>query len=240
MDPASLYSTRIRKSFDEDQADILSTFRTRLAAREQIKPTLINYFQGLPIIYPATVVAVEHGCLDLDVNPQQAVVIAAEHYTLIRCKLFTNDIIAHVQYVNIKKHAVTLTKLSFVEIMAERRTSVRIDITPPISSSIVHLEQSLSGELGNISANGLAINFDRYVPIEPGSEISIKFMLPDPVLQKQNLIAVAATLINISGQASPYLYTFRITPDKHQEQLISRYIFQRQVEIIKDIKSIAE
>jgi hypothetical protein len=61
-------------------------------------------------------------------------------------------------------------------------------------------------------------------------------MLPDSVLMKQTLLKLPATLVDIVGNASPYRCRFRISPEKHHEQLISRYIFQRQVEIIRGLK----
>ena len=81
---------------------------------------------------------------------------------------------------------------------------------------------------------------DDFVQMESGAEMSVKFMLPDPVLMKQTLIRVQATLIDIAGNASPYRYRFKIYPEKHQEQLISRYSFQRQVEIIRGLKETAD
>lgn len=240
MDPTTLYSTRIKKTFDEDQADILQAFREKFLSKEPVKLTLINYYQGLPIIYPATVVGVERGTLDLDISPQQAVAIASDHYTLIRCKLFNNDIAAHVQYVNIKRHAATLVKLCFVEITAEKRAAVRIDIAPPIRSTIIFNEQEIAAGVTNISAQGLALSVDDYALMDTGTDVFIKFLLPDPVLQKQTLLKLPAILVDIEGFASPYTYKFRITPDKHQEQLISRYIFQRQVDIIHELKSIVD
>lgn len=240
MDYTDLYSTRIKNTFDDDQAEILNIFRTAASGKDAPKVTLVNYYKGLPIIYPATVVAVEHGNLDLDVQPQQAVAIASDHYTLIRCKLLPMAVAAHVQYANIRKHAVSLNKLCYVEILAEKRSAVRLDLDPPVRATLLFEDQSSTGWLTNISAQGLAISVDSYVLLETGADLSIKFMLPDPVLQKQTLIKVPATLMDIGGHASPYLYKFKIMPEKHQEQLILRYSFQRQVEIIRSLKDGAD
>ncbi|MEI7816107.1 MAG: PilZ domain-containing protein [Desulfuromonadales bacterium] len=241
MDFTSLYSTRIQTTFDDDQADILRIFHDKGTGKDGSKVTLANYYKGLPIIYPATILGVERGNLDLDVNMQQAVAIASDHYTLIRSKLFPYPIAAHVQYVNIKKHAVSLNKLCYVEVLAEKRAAVRLNLEPPVRATIQCEDQSLVGELQDISTQGAAVTVDDYIMLENGSgaEITVKFMLPDPVLMKQSLIKVPATLVAIAGSSSPYLYKFKIMPEKHQEQLISRYSFQRQVEIIRSLKDIA-
>lgn len=240
MDFTSLYSTRIQTSFDDDQADILNTFLEKAVSKQAAKVTLINYHKGLPIIYPATVIAVERGNLDLDVHPQQAVVINDDRYTLIRSKLFPFAIAAHVQYVNIKKHAVSLNKLCYVEILAEKRNAVRLELDPPVQASINYEGQEIAGNLIDISVQGLAMKLDHYVPLEAGTDASVQFMLPDLVLQKHILMDVPATLVAIDEHVLPYRARFKIFPDKHQEQLLSRYIFQRQVEVIQGLKEVAE
>jgi len=240
MDFTSLYSTRIQKTFDDDQAEILETFLQKAVSKEAAKVTLINYHKGLPIMYPAKVMAVDHGNLDLDVHPQQAVVIDSDRYTLIRSKLFPFAIAAHVQYVNIKKHAVSLNKLCYVEILAEKRNAVRLSLDPPVQASVLHEGQEIVGSLVDISVQGLAMMIDHYLQMETGTEIEILFPLPDLVLQKDVSMKLAAKLIEIEGQASPYRCRFKLFPDKQQEQALSRYVFQRQVAVIHELKEIVD
>ncbi|MEI6205149.1 MAG: PilZ domain-containing protein [Desulfuromonadales bacterium] len=239
MDFTSLYTTHVKSSFDDDQAEILKIFNDNLLSKEDLKVTIINYFKELPIVYPATVVAVERGSLDLDINPQQAVAIASDRYTLIRSKLFTHEIAGHVQYVNIKKHAVTLNKLCYVEVLADKRTAVRLGLDPPVQATICCGDQKFSGELLDISVQGLAISIVNFLDLESGTEVSVEFILLDPVLLNQTPVTISARLVAVEGDSSPYRCKFRIAPDKHQEQLIARFSFQRQVEIIRSLKVIA-
>ena len=230
------------------------------------KVNLINYFKGLPIMSTATILGVDHGNLDLDVNPLQAVAISIDRYTLIRSKLFPFPLAARVLYVNIKKHMVSLNKLCYIEILAEKRAAVRVDLEPPLRGTILCGDQVVVGELMDISLQGIAIEVKEFVPLENGAELSIKFMLPDLALMKkalmhhqslanqtsddqeapgqplikQTLIKVPASLVAIEGDGSPYRYKFRIKPEKHQEQLIARYSFNRQVEIIHGLKELID
>jgi hypothetical protein len=236
MDFTSLYSTRIQTTFDGDQAGILKTLHDKCTPKDGLKITLTNYYKGFPITYPAKILGVERGNIDIDVSPQQAVAIASDRYTLINSALFPHPIVAHVQYVNVKKHAVSVNKLCFVEVLAEKRGAVRLNLEPPIRATIQYEDQGIIGGLVDISTQGLAILVDDYVKLDKGAEMTVKFMLPDPVLLKQTLLKVPATLIDIAESASPYRYKFKISPEKHQEQLISRFSFQRQVEIIRSLK----
>ena len=240
MDFTSLFSTRIQSTFDDDQAEILKTFHEKCTSKIPVKVSLTNYFKGLPITYSATVLGVDRGNLDLDVNSQQAVAIASDHYTLIRSKLFPLPIVAHVQYVNIRKHAASLNKLGFVEVLAEKRAAVRLNLDPPVRATIQCGEQAITCMLMDISTQGIAVEVDTYTVLEGGEDLTVKFMLPDPVLLKQTLLKVPASLVTIAGNSSPYTYKFRIMPEKHHEQLISRYSFQRQVEIIRGLKELID
>ena len=266
MDFTSLYSTRIQNSFDDDQADIFKAFIGNQTVKDVSKVNLINYFKGLPIMSTATILGVDHGNLDLDVNPLQAVAISLDRYTLIRSKLFPFPLAARVLYVNIKKHMVSLNKLCYIEILAEKRAAVRVDLEPPLRATMLFDDQAVDGELMDISLQGIAIEVKEFVPLENGSELSIKFMLPDLALMKkalmhhqslanqasddqeapgqplikQTLIKVPASLVAIEGDGSPYRYKFRIKPEKHQEQLIARYSFNRQVEIIHGLKELID
>jgi hypothetical protein len=147
---------------------------------------------------------------------------------------------AHVQYVNVKKHAAALNKLCYVEILAEKRAAVRLDVDPPEQAAIFFDDKFIAGRLVSISSQGLAIHVASYTPIETEDDISVEFVLPDPVLQKRVQLTVSATLVGIDGEAAPYRYKFRIAPDKRQEQLLLRYSFQRQVEIIRTLREVAE
>jgi hypothetical protein len=239
MDSNSIYSSRVVRSFEEDQVEILATLKSVLAEKKLPPFKLINYFKGLPLTYAATVDAVEYGILDLDVQPQQAVAMATDHYTLIRCKLFPHDIAAHVQYVNVPRHAVSLSKLRFVEIMAERRSSVRLELAYPTKAIFPFQGQDMYGRLSDISTGGAAIHTDEYLDMPPGNETTLRFLLPDPAQDKLLPFRVEARLVHIEGHASPYSYRFAIRPEKLLEQQLSRYIFQRQIEIIRDLKDAA-
>lgn len=240
MDFTSLYSTRIKTNFDDDQAAILKAFLEKCTTKDGSKVILTNYYRGLPIDYPATVLGVENSHLDLDVNPQQAKAMASDRYTLIRTPLFPDPIVAQVQYINVKRHLASLNKLCFVEVLAEKRAAVRLNLDPPVRATILHESLEIAGSLVDISIQGLALTVDELVALEVGSEMLIRFMLPDTIMMKHTLIKVPAKLVDVSGSASPYRCRFRISPEKQQEQLISRYIFQRQVEIIRGLKETPE
>ena len=151
MDYTHLYSTRIQKTFDEDNADILETFRTAFATNPQLSLHLVNYYKGLPISYKAKIAGIDKSSIDLDVHPKQAVAIAAEHYTFIKSNLFKHDILARTQYINIKRKAVLLNKFCYVEILAETRKHLRLELDQPLNAVFNSPSGVIRGKITELS-----------------------------------------------------------------------------------------
>ncbi|MDD2367594.1 MAG: PilZ domain-containing protein [Desulfuromonadaceae bacterium] len=235
MSVDDLYSTRIQKTFDEDNAEIISIMKANSKARFK----LLNYYKGLPLTYPAEISSVDRGVVDMAVKEEQAFAIEQNRSAFIRSTLFKHDVFAQSQYVNIKKRAAFFAKFSYVEIMAERRNFIRMTVEPNPHTIIESELGAVEGKLYDLSISGLHILVENSSALEIGTEALVSFLLRD-IEQEQNFkVTVPAKLINIKGNSMPYSYIFNITVDKTTERLISKYIFQRQLEIIREIKDAA-
>lgn len=232
MNPIDLYSTRIQKTFDEDHNEILGI----LKANPKANLKLINYYKGLPLSYNATIAGLDRGVLDLDVQPEQAFTIEHERYAFIRSPLFRFDLFAQAQYVNVRKHAASFVKFCYVEIMAERRNFLRLELDKALDAKIFANETSCSGKLHDISLSGLNIMLDDFSSIGKEAEASVSFRLTDLECNTPIDVNLPSRLVTISDDTRPYSYRFSISPDRYSERTISRYIFQRQIEIIREIK----
>lgn len=240
MDHSYLYSTRIEKSFDEDQAEILDIINHELAICSSLNVRLINYYKGLPISYPARIVAVEKGILDLDVLPHQLFTMLESRYTFIRSKALKHDVYATVQYANIKRRAVSLRKLCYVEILAEQRDYLRLDLDKQQNAMLFTNEGVIQGKLTELAINGACVKIEHPCSLEMDSEMTLSFMLHN---RHQNLdynVKTNARLVGIEGTSYPKYFRFFITPDKVLDRLLAQYLFQRQIEIIREIKDASE
>ena len=231
-----LYSTRIQTTFDEDHSEILSVLRSAYKNDPKLELQLINYYRGLPVSYKAKIMGVENNSLELDVNPHQAVAISDEHYTFIRCKLFKQDIVAKAQSVSIKHKAVTLKQLCYVEIMAERRNQIRLKVLPPIEASYMSTQGSAQGKIIELSTAGTILTVDHCESIETGEEAMMNFTLPDASQNTPCVVEVSAKLITIIDDIRPSRYIFSLMPDKLSEKHIAKFIFNRQIEIVRELK----
>jgi hypothetical protein len=232
MNIADLYSTRIQKTFDEDHAEIVSILKAN--PRQALK--LITYYKGLPLSYPANIAAIERDTIDLDVKGEQAFTIEQSRSAFIRSSLFKHDVFAQVLYVNVKKQAASFVKFSYVELMAERRNFIRLEMEPSPYTEIASPLGIIEGNLYDISLSGLNVSIHHSCPLTIDTEASVKFVLPQIEQTHELQVCVTAKLIAVRDDYLPYSYKFTICPDKYLERQLSHYIFQRQIEIIREIK----
>ena len=240
MDHSYLYSTRIQNSFDEDQAEILYIFKQELTRSAKLQITLINYYSGLPVSCPAQIISIEKDMIDLDVAPYQAFTMRDHHYTFIRSRFLKHDVLANVQYVNVNRRAASLRKLCYVEIMAERRDYIRLELGTPQNATFKTRDGLVRGKLVEISINGACVQTTDTCHMEIGEETTLTFMLHDIAQNVDYNMKTQATLVGVDSQAIPLRYRFTTAPDKILDREIARYLFQRQIEILQEIKAVTE
>lgn len=232
MNVLDLYSTRIQKTFDEDHDEIVAIFK----ANPKASLKLINYYKGLLLSYPAAIAGLDRGVLDLDLQAEQAFTVEHGRYVFIRSPLFKFDLFAQAQYVNVRKKAASFVKFCYVDIMAERRNFLRLELDQPVEVAMTTPAGLLEGQLHDFSLSGLNVAVQDYCPLEPGSEVNISFSLFDNEHQESFSLNLPGRLITIADTERPYCYKFAMVLEKAAERQLSKFIFQRQVEIIREIK----
>jgi hypothetical protein len=162
------------------------------------------------------------------------------HYTFLRSRVLKHDVHANVQYVNLNRRAASLRKLCYVEIMAERRDFIRLELGKPQNATFKTKEGLAKGKLVEISINGACVQIFNSCHMEIGEETTLTFMLQDIARNVDYTMKAQATLVGIDRETLPWRYRFSITSDKILDREIARYLFQRQIEIIQEIKAVTE
>ncbi|MBU5638497.1 PilZ domain-containing protein [Geomonas sp. Red69] len=215
----------------QDQTEIIATLTAIQDGRLKNDLRLLNFYREVPVSYGAEVLTVEDHDAELQVNQIQAVVIAHEKLTVLKSSHFRRDVAAAVTYVNVEKSRVVLSNLGYALVRADRRMSVRVQLGSAIDASFAAPElDAVHGRLHDMSLTGMSINVARNpdLPISQKGELCIA--LPS------GSITVAASLLKVIGLGDSFRLVFEIEPSRAAELSISQYIFQRQVEIIKELK----
>lgn len=232
-----LYRTCIQKTLSEDQIDIMSAFKTALRNDPGLEVQLINYYKGMPLSFNATVAGVGRDELELRVNPRQAVAISDDNYTFIRSKIFKHDIVVKARQVNIKEKAVALYHPCYVEIGAERRNHIRLRVHPPIDAQYLTPEGKVRGELIELSTAGTIMVVDHTVDIDTWGDGKLSFQLPDADnINTSCDIKVPARFITALEDGSLPRFIFGFTSDKTSERHIAKFLFNRQIEIMRMLR----
>jgi len=214
----------------QDRAQIMATLADIKAGRLKNDLKLLNFFREIPVSYGATVETMEDSSVELMAHQIQAVVISFEKVTVLKSSHFPKDVIANANYVNVEKSRIVLSNFSYALVRADRRMSVRVELSEPIYASFSACELTTGGRLHDMSLTGVSIN----VSEDPGIALSQTGELA--VTLPIGTITVPASLLKTSTADDGFRLVFEIEATRATELSISKYILQRQVEIIRELK----
>jgi hypothetical protein len=236
MDFTSLYRGFIKKSPEEDRAQIAAGFQDIIKRGVRTKLRLVNYYKGLPLSYPATPVEIERGVLELDVHQQQAVVLDATRFTFIKCDYFDHAILAETKDVDVRRMTASLYNFSFVEILAELRSSLRLDLEPPTDAEVKGDGIFITGKVVDLSLGGFSIRPEVHCELPQMAEVTLQVMVPNLLQGTLSSMEAKGRHVETVNPGGEEICRFSIDDDAKNEGLLSRFIFQRQVEIIRELK----
>lgn len=203
--------------------------------------TLLNYYKELPFTYSARLINIENDMAEFELHELQAKLISRDHKTIIRAHSkmsIREDILGEVFYVNVARKTAILCKFCYVRVNSDDRKYVRVLLDKPIGADIITDDMVVNGVIRNISLGGGYLESDESCHFSPGDEITIILRLSDITTGEIREIAVPGTLIKILNDTSPITYVLEFNPGKTSQQVISYFINQRQVEIIKELKDL--
>jgi len=118
------------------------------------------------------------------------------------------------------------------------RRFVRVILDRPIEAEVILDGETLKTSLKDISLGGALMTLVSVEGIEKGMDVNLNIKLPDLNNRFVNNVSVAAAVISVIGDTSPYSCIVEFYPEKQSQQHISYYVNQRQVEIIKELKDL--
>jgi hypothetical protein len=214
----------------EDRAQILAVLASIQQGRLKNDIKLLNFYREIPVSYEADVLTVEESHAELEVHQVQAVVISFEKITVLKSSHFPRDVVATVNYVNVEKSRIVLSNFSYAIVRAERRMSVRVELTDPIYASFTSPSGNIGGRLHDMSLTGISFNVaqEPAIPLSEKGELAVTLPI--------GTITVPAALLKILTLEEGFRMVFEIEVTRATEASISQYLFRRQVEIIKELK----
>ena len=216
-----------------DTATIAQIFSAMSTGRLKSDLQLLNYYNEVPVSYSASLISVDDDSVELCVHEHQALIMKHDKATLVKSRHFQNELGVHcyATYVNTTKKTVVLQNFAYAQIRAERREAVRVKVNRPIRVEFEYEGSTIAGSMIDISGNGLSILADGVTAAGVNQEGHLNFTMAGTSL------LVPGALVKSTPLASGgTINVFRMNPGRQADTVIGQFIYQRQVEIIQELK----
>ncbi len=214
----------------KDESAILETLSAVMEDRIANDLKLLNYFREVPINFGAAIDQIDRGMVEMTVHQLQAVLMREQKETFLRSSHFEHDVIARVMRADSDRNFAFLSHFSYVEIFADRRAHVRVEVSENIAAIFSAGELRLQGMIRDISIGGMAFTTQEQQGFEENIKGKIGFSL------RGNKLEFPAILMRMEDDTPEKRFIVRYTPDNKSEEIISHFVFQTQSEIIRELK----
>jgi len=198
---------------------------------------LINVYKGFPISFPAKIRSVSDDSALLSVHRYQTVCIRSSRLTYIKNIHLKQPVKAEVTSLDLDYNLAVLKYFQYTSTTIGNRETIRVEPDHPTSVQISNGIIS-KGELINISIHGVGMYLDQasFAPRAFGVgqkvDLIVRLYPEREVFLKGVVRNVISDEVNIR-----YRLGIRTFPDANAEVLLSHFIAQRQVKILREIKS---
>lgn len=199
-------------------------------------PTLHNFYQEVPVAAEAVIVAVADETLVCRTTPAQSRAIAAEKHTIIRSAALPHAVHAVARY-DAEADQVVLCDFSYVEVLPDRRGTVRVRVPGLCQVEIEAGPGRLTGRMKSISLSGCAVDV-----AERDKLGTFRYFFVSGILElkgggSMRIERVQCRLIRIEeGQFGMSRCIMVFEHDLRSEDSVGRYVAQRQAEVIRELR----
>lgn len=191
---------------------------------------VLNYYKEMPVSYDAKISHIGNDLVEMQVHQNQVAVMYLEKIIFLKSSHFPHDVVAKVYSVNLNECTGKLHNFSYAQIRAERRRFVRVQIVDQIKVNFRGIDQNFTGRLIDISIGGLSLVSSVKVDIDIDTPGVLTADLPSGKLE------MPGRLLKGVPMELGWSYIFEIEVNPRIETAISQFMFQKQVEIIRELK----
>lgn len=226
----------ITTSESDDQQTFLEQFQELLALQGDPRITLTNIYKEMPVTHAASICEVKGRHLELSTCELQLAAISQCKEVYIRSPHLETPILGRLDNMDIRRGVVQLHDFSYAELKETNRKTVRVRFKRPMQIVLHSGSDKISGVIHDISLGGCCINtLVRREPRE-SDDIQVELKLIDPSTGQVNCTSIAAEIVQFHGDQAPYRCALSFHHTQQTEQFLSVFIYQRQLEILKELR----
>lgn len=225
-----------KADYDKNIRKILDVFRKVRSGELENDISFLNYYKGIPINYPATVLGIDNEFVEFETHAYQAVAIRNDRSTFVKSSHFPQEILAEVFFIEVAKREVSLKNFLYTHVLAEHRNYVRVSLNPARRIEVDHAHQQIRGLLVDVCLKSAAVDLPRATVARPGTISRLHLMLPMGAGNPDIEIDVLAKVSKTSVEDGANRCVFDLQGDSAVEARIARFIGHRQTEIVAEIR----
>lgn len=187
----------------------------------------LNYYKEVPVFSPARIVYLFGDTLICHAGEAQARAIGFSKGTVVRAAPLKHDVYATAHYDPVTRE-VALSDFCYVEVLSERRASIRVRMQAPPEVVIEAGPGRFTGRMLDLSLYGCAIEIADREPLGGFTYFYINLETP----LKARLMS---RLMRVEGDTRQLRCIFLFEHDRRSEDQIGRLIARRQAEIIREL-----
>lgn len=235
------YINNIQEDMEESEV-IRSLLETAYINDENVK--LLNIYKGLCINTSAKVIKYRDDSIYIKLEQLQGTVMKEEKETVLQSPLFFKDIRASVKHVSLEKNVAILDEFKFLETNANARKYSRVTFDKKTFVVLSHKNATLNGEILDISVTSIAIasKYAKVFDLIHDQVVKLTFVLPNPAnadgFTKMNI--QAKVVFSVCDESKNCKIVCEFIHDESAEAILMEYVYNRQKEIIIELKKLAK
>ncbi len=219
--------------------EILGSFRRLLAAPPPREFTLLNFYKGVRIEYPAEVVGVSEAFVIARVHPVQEAAIRVIGRTFAKGERFPCEVLADAKAPDPPDGTARLFVLRHVAILADRREFLRVQFSPPPKADVIHKGSRFDGRLLDVSPRSAAVLMSANMPLKDGYRARIRASVGAFGEGAPIPLDAEGDVVRIAEEGGLRRVVFALLPDPRVEHTVSGIVARRQMEILREMKELA-
>jgi hypothetical protein len=199
--------------------------------------TLLNIYKELPITSQGRIVEIKKTTVEFQTNAMQFSVISEAREVLIQSNTMGSCFIAKALELDNRRLQITMGEFSYAEVHADKRISVRVRLKLPMQLQLAVDGNKLSGVIHDISIGGVCVRTFAGEAMARADKIELRLKLLHAGTGELLDVLIPSRLLRVdkSELQAKCVLLFEHTP--RSEQVLSTFIYQRQLEIIKELKA---
>jgi len=216
------------------------------AFKNKISFKLLNLYNGLCINTPSQIIKLKNESIYIKFEQLQGVMMNIDKNTIMQSSSFIKDIEADVKYIDVNKKIALLENFRFLETNANARKYARITPFGRMPISIMVAGSSVVGNVLDLSIKSIAVNAKYTQKIDAIRESNAKVIFniansshEDGYTKLEMNARVIFSTMPDENNMCKIVCDFDINDDASEELLIE-YVYDRQKELIVELKKMVK